>query len=169
MILSVLEKMINFFDGDVRRINHALKVFSFSKIISKDQNLDKDTDKIINYSAILHDVGIKEAELKYDSAVGNYQEIEGPPIVRKILSEFGISEEIISRVCFIIANHHSYDKIDGIDFQIIVEADFLVNIYENEMEKEAIQNVCGHIFKTNTGQKLLKSMYLTEIQSRKLR
>jgi len=41
----------------------------------------------------------------------------------------------------LIGNHHTYDKIDGIDFQILVEADFLVNIYEDEINKESIKSI----------------------------
>lgn len=124
---------------DVRRINHALKVFDFAHIISDEQSLDKKTKEIISYTAILHDIGIKNSEKKYNSSIGKYQEIEGPPIARKILSDLNISEEIIYRVCYIIGNHHSYLKIDNIDFQIVVEADMLVNIFEENMSKKQLK------------------------------
>jgi HD superfamily phosphodiesterase len=160
MKINVLKKMIEYFQTDVRRINHALKVFDFAQIISEDQSLDKKTNEIIIYAAIIHDIGIKEAEKKHNSSIGKYQEIEGPPIARRILSELKISEEIINRVCFIIGNHHSYAKINGIDFQIIVESDFLVNIFEDNMSKEAIENINDYIIKTESGKKLIKTMYL---------
>jgi HD superfamily phosphodiesterase len=160
MKINVMKKMIKYFQTDVRRINHALKVFDFAQIISEDQSLDKKTNEIIIYSAILHDIGIKEAEKKYKSSIGKYQEIEGPPIAREILSKLKISKEIINRVCFIIGNHHSYTKINGIDFQIIVEADFLVNIFEDNISKEAIENINDYVFKTESGKKLIRTMYL---------
>lgn len=160
MVYLILGKMIRYFNNDVKRINHTLKVFSFSRIIAEDENGGKNTNKIIAYSAILHDIGIKESEKKYNSSAGNYQEIEGPPLARGILSEFEISEEIINRVCFIVGNHHSYNEIDGLDFQIVVEADFLVNIYEGSMGKEKIENIYENIFKTDKGRELLKTMYL---------
>jgi HD superfamily phosphodiesterase len=160
MEINVIKKMIDYFQKDIKRINHALKVFDFAQIISEDQSLDKKTKKIIIYAAILHDIGIKEAEKKYNSSIGKYQEIEGPSIAREILSDLKISEEIINRVCFIIGNHHSYKKINGIDFQIIVEADFLVNIFEDNMSKEAIENINDTIFKTESGKNLIGKMYL---------
>jgi HD superfamily phosphodiesterase len=121
MKINLMKKMIDYFKTDVRRINHALKVLDFAQIISEDQSLDKKTKEIIIYTAILHDIGINEAEKKYNSSVGKYQELEGPSIAREMLSDLKISEEIINRVCFIIGNHHSYAKINGIDFQIIVK------------------------------------------------
>ena len=162
MKYEVMKKMIEYFQTDFRRINHALKVVDFAQIISDDQTLDKKTKEIIIYAAILHDIGIKKAEKKYNSSIGRYQEIEGPPIAREMLSDLNISEEIINRVCNIIGNHHSYTKIDRIDFQIIVEADMLVNIFEDNMSKEAIENIKETVFKTEAGKKLISTMYLNK-------
>ncbi len=160
MTNNILNEMINLFQDDVKRINHALKVLSFSQIIGNDLSLSEETKSILNYSAILHDIGIQEAERKHNSSGGKYQEIEGPPIAREILSKYNIPKNIIERVCFLVGNHHSYSKIDGIDFQILVEADFLVNIHEDEMNKKSILNVKERIFKTDIGIKLLEKMYL---------
>ena len=162
MKINVIKKMIDYFQTDVKRINHALKVLDFAQIISYDQSINQKTQEIINYTAILHDIGIKEAGKKYNSPIGKYQEIEGPSIAREILSSLKIKEEIINRVCYIIGNHHSYSKMEGIDFQIVIEADFLVNIFEDNMRKEAIENINAKIFKTIYGRKLIKTMYLNE-------
>ena len=157
---NVMLSMVRYFEKDVRRINHALKVYGFANAISVSENitgLKKDT---IEMSAILHDIGVKEAERKYNSPAGNYQEIEGPPIAKKILEQHSISAEIIDRVCYLIGNHHSYQKIDDIDFQILVEADFIVNIFEDEMKRNSIESVLNKYFKTNTGKEMATSMYL---------
>ena len=160
MITRVMEKMIRYFGHDVRRINHAMKVYDFALLISSLEDADIVTRGIIGYTAILHDIGIHEAERKYNSTAGNYQQIEGPPIARQILTELGVDEDIIERICFITGNHHTYNKIDGIDFQILVEADFLVNIYEDEMKREAVESVCERVFRTGSGKELLRLMYL---------
>lgn len=159
---SVKEHMIEYFKNDVRRINHSLKVFSFAQIIAQKHELDIRSKEIIYFSALLHDIGIKEAEKKYNSSAGKYQEIEGPKIAKIILLDLDIPVEIINRVCFIIGSHHSYDKIDGIDFQILVEADFLVNIFEDDMSLDSVKNIDKRIFKTEEGKRLIKIMYLTE-------
>ncbi len=143
-----------------RRINHALKVFAFAQIISSRESPDAGMQEIIAYTALLHDIGIREAERKYKSSSGKYQQIEGPPIARQILTDLGISAPVIDRVCFITGNHHTYTKIDGIDFQILVEADFLVNIFEDELGREATESIGARIFKTEAGKNLLRTMYL---------
>jgi len=160
MKFQIIKRMINYFQNDVKRINHALKVLSFAEIMGEDESLDQKDREIVTYAAVLHDIGIKEAEKKYGSSIGKYQEIEGPFIARQLLSEFKIPEEIIERACFIIGNHHSYSKIEGRDFQILVEADFLVNIFEDDMGRKATKRINENIFKTESGKKLLRTLYL---------
>lgn len=159
IVSKVMEEMITYFDGDVRRINHALKVYGFSKTIGELENLDKENQLILELAAILHDIGIKNSEIKYDSSAGNYQEIEGPPVAKEILSKYDLSEENIERVCFLIGNHHSYKNIDKVDFQILVEADFLVNIFEDEIKSEQVEIVKEKYFKTEAGIRLINSLY----------
>lgn len=159
MTHKALNEMMAYFNKDARRINHALKVYGFASTIGRTENLDTKTIEIIEIAAILHDIGIPASERKYGSCIGKYQEIEGPPIARAILEKLETSSDIIDRVCFIIGNHHTYTKIDGIDFQILVEADFLVNIFEDEMYK-SVQNIGEKYFKTSTGSQLLSQIYL---------
>jgi len=161
MIYAVMRAMIDYFGHDVRRINHALKVFSFASLLAEEELVnDSQKKEIVSYSALLHDIGIPEAERKYHSSAGPYQEKEGPPIARNILEKVGVSQEIQDRVCFIIAHHHTYSAIDGMDFQILVEADFLVNIFEDGMSWESVVSVRDRIMKTPAGIRLLDGMYV---------
>ena len=164
MIPTLMREMIGFFQPDVKRINHALKVQSFAHLISKETDVDDRKTLIVSLAALLHDIGIKAAEQKYHSSSGNYQEIEGPPIAYKLLSSYNLDQDITERVCFIIGNHHSYSKIDDIDFQILVEADFLVNFFEESMRGKVIEKIRDSIFKTKAGIRLLEGMYLDEYE-----
>ena len=160
MIFPIMNDMIRYFDKDVRRINHALKVYDFACLIAHESGIDKETRQVIKIAALLHDIGIKEAERKYNSSDSRYQEQEGPAVARAILEPYHLDEKLVDRICYIIGNHHTYTKIDGIDFQILVEADFIVNIYEDEMKPEVIQSIRKKIFKTEAGTRLLEGMYL---------
>lgn len=91
--------------------------------------------------------------------------MEGPPIARHILDEIGgFTEAQIERVLFLIGHHHTYDpeQIDGIDYQILIEADFLVNLYEDGASETAIANAREKVFKTNTGISLIERMFLAK-------
>ena len=157
---KIIEKMTKYFGKDIGRINHALKVYGFANCIARRELSAENEILIIDIASILHDIGIKEAEKKYNSSSGKYQEIEGPPIAQKMLSETGLDKKTIDRICFLIGNHHSYHKIDGTDFQILVEADFLVNAYEDQMSFQSIESVRKKLFKTITGISIIESMYL---------
>lgn len=158
-ICNVVNEMISYYKGDVRRINHFLKVYSFAKTIGELENIDKDTQFILEVSAIMHDIGIKISEEKYNSSAGNYQEIEGPAVAKNMLRKLNFPQNIIERVCFLIGHHHTYSNIDNIDYQILVEADFLVNIYEDEIKEHSINSIKEKIFKTKAGIKILEDLY----------
>ncbi len=159
IVALVSKKMIDYFGKDVRRINHALKVYAYSKTIGELENISSDKMRIVELSALLHDIGIKICEEKYGSTAGKYQEKESPLIAKQILSDFNLPEETLNRILFIIGNHHTYSKIDSIDFQILAEADFLVNFEEANEPKKNIPAVKKDIFKTKTGLNFLESIF----------
>ncbi|MDQ7092625.1 HD domain-containing protein [Desulfosporosinus sp. PR] len=151
--------MIQYFGNDVRRINHALKVYGFAKTLGELETIGGEELQVLEVAAVLHDIGIKESERKHNSSSGTYQEIEGPPIARKLLSDFQLEREFIDRVCYLIGNHHTYSKIDNRDFQILVEADLLVNIFEDNLSAQAIKLLKEKYFKTKSGISLLECMF----------
>lgn len=161
LVSEVLKKAILYFENDVRRIHHLLKVYAFARNIAMLEGIYDDKLVTIELSAILHDIGIKESERKYNSSSAKYQQLEGPPVAREILKSFDIQPDVLDRVCFIIGNHHTYDRIDDIDFQIIVEADFLVNICEEGLaDIHTIRSIKEKYFRTPTGIAYVENMYL---------
>lgn len=162
---SIISEMVHYNLSDARRINHFMKVYAFAKAIGELENLDVATQEILEIAAITHDIGIKNSELKYGSSAGNYQQIEGPPEAEKMLRELGIADDVVSRVSWLIAHHHTYHDIKELDYQILVEADFLVNAFEDEMSKEAILSVKDKIFKTKSGIDFLETLFLVEKKS----
>lgn len=159
MTVEILLQMVRYFGDDIKRISHAFKVYGFAQSLLAGEGLTGDQKQVTELAAILHDIGIKEAERKYNSSAGHYQELEGPAIARAIMEKCQISAETIERVCFLVGNHHSYKKIDGPDFQILVEADFLVNIHEGYIKPESAPTVVEKYFKTKTGIALAGSLY----------
>ena len=152
--------MIAYDSGDAKRINHFLKVWSYAKAIGEKESLNEEMLEILEAAAIVHDIGIKVSEEKYHSGAGRYQQIEGPPIAEEMLKKLGYNDSFISRVCFLVAHHHTYDCIDGSDYQILVEADFLVNIDEGKMSMETVKKIQKEIFRTETGKTFLKHLFL---------
>ena len=158
----MINRMKEVFGDDSRRINHALKVLKFSEEIMKFEEVEPELNNVIIITAILHDIGIHEAEKKYNSNSGKYQEMEGPPIARKLMEELNLDKELIDRVCYIIGGHHTASKINGIDFQIIWEADLLVNIEEEGLHKinSNMEQIISKNFKTKTGKRIAGEQYI---------
>lgn len=147
--------------GDPKRIRHFLQVYAFAETIGGSEGLPPREMDILRAAAVLHDIGIRECERKYGSCEGELQQVEGVPVAREILGGLGADAELTDRVCFLIAHHHTYSGIDSADWQILVEADFLVNIYEEEMSQSAVKSVRERIFRTSSGKELLDTLYLS--------
>lgn len=152
-------QMFAFYAGEPKRIQHFIKVHSFARRIGLAEGLDEHTLEILEAAAVVHDIGIKPALIKHGSSNGKYQELEGPPVAEQMLRELGYEAEVVERVCYLVAHHHSYDHIDGLDYQILVEADFLVNIYEGGMSSESVLAVLKKIFRTETGTRICSLMF----------
>ena len=161
---DVLAEMVAYHAGDARRVNHLIKVYGFAKTIGESEGLDADTQEILEIAALTHDIGIRNSERKYGNCTGAHQQEEGPPEARALLSSLDASERVIERVCWLIAHHHTYSNIQGMDYQILVEADFLVNAFEDEMDIDAIRTVRERLFRTKTGTKLLDLLYLSDVK-----
>lgn len=158
---KLLVAMTEYDHSDPMRIQHFIKVHSLAASIGRLEQLDPHTLLILETAALVHDIGIHKSEEKYGSSAGKYQEKEGPDEARTLLARLGgYEQDVIDRVAYLVAHHHTYTNIDGLDYQILVEADFLVNIYEDHLPQEAIINVRDRIFKTATGKHLLEQTFL---------
>ena len=115
--------------------------------------------RILEAAAYVHDIGIKPAEKKYGSCGGKLQEQEGPAAAKEILERLGFDAQLIERVCYLVGHHHTYDNIDGMDYQILVEADFLVNLYEDEAGQAALRKAYNNVFKTESGRAIFRTMF----------
>ena len=152
--------MLELYKGDAKRIQHFCKVHSYAKLIAECEKVDKQTLFILEAAALTHDIGIHLCEEKYGECGGKLQEKEGPAIAARLLGELEFEKQVSERVQYLIAHHHTYSNIDGIDYQILVEADFLVNMYEDGVSKDAVLKAYNNIFKTEYGKYICKDMFL---------
>lgn len=152
-------KMMKYYAKDPKRAQHFIKVHSFSAVIGRSEGLDDVTQETLEVAALVHDIGIKVAEEKYGKCTGKLQETEGPAVAEVMLKEIGYPENLIERVCYLVGHHHTYTNVVGMDYQILLEADFLVNMYEDEMSEKAITAALKNVFKTEKGIELCKAMF----------
>ncbi|MGN1126430.1 MAG: HD domain-containing protein [Ruminococcus sp.] len=159
MINRLFLAMTDYFKGDQKRINHFVKVHSFARLIGERENLDEKCLFTLECASLTHDIGIKKGEELYNRNDGKIQEQLGPEEAEKMMKNLDFQQDVIERVKFLIANHHTYKSIDSIELQILVEADFLVNTCEDGLSEETAVKLGEKVFKTPTGKQLLKNLY----------
>jgi len=156
----VAVEMKRYFKSDFRRIAHATRVARYAEQIGRQEggNLG-----IILTAAYLHDIGIKEAERKYQSTGARYQEKEGPPVAREILSSLGAGEEMMAEVCDIIAHHHHPREEENVNFKSLYDADRLVNMEEELKEKplseDKLKSIVEKSFLTGSGIQIARELF----------
>ena len=152
--------MIAYDSGVPERIQHFLKVHEFALLIAQAEGVDQETTFILEAAAYVHDIGIRPAIEKYHSEAGYLQEQEGPAEAEKLLREVGgFSEKQIARILYLVGHHHTYKDVEGIDYRILIEADFLVNLYESESRYRAILAAEKNVFETDTGKWILHEQF----------
>ncbi len=157
---KLIRKMIDFYRGNLHDIEHFLKVHAYASLIGRSEALDERTQDILEIAAIVHDISCPLCRRKYGNADGKRQEEESGALLPPFLAEFGLDSAVEERVVFLVTHHHTFDGIAGLDYQILVEADFLVNASEQGLDTGAVREFRNRVVKTGTAKKLFDSIYL---------
>ena len=137
------------------RIHHFVKVHSFARQIAQHEGFMPEALFTMEIAALTHDIGIKPALATLGNCAGPHQERLGPPEAVALLAPLGLPQAVIDRVCFLIAHHHTVTGVDSPDWQILLEADYLVNMIENGASPAAIDMCRDTVFRTAEGLRLL--------------
>lgn len=156
---NVMLAMEAYFDADARRIDHAHRVAGYARELLA----GIDADELVTLTAAyLHDIGIHEAERKYNSCSGHYQELEGPAVARELLEGLGADQRLIATVCELVGCHHTPGGVDSPEFRILWDADALVNLAEVVVDKAAdeIDRILDKALVTETGYRRARKLFL---------
>lgn len=159
MKANMIAKMIDFYKGNQSDIRHVLKVYAYAQTIGQLENLDGTTQDTLEMAAIVHDIACPLCREKYGNTSGSHQEAESEALLREFLAEFALPQEMEERIIYLVTHHHTYTKVEGMDYQILLEADYLVNADESQYDPKAIQTFRDRVFKTRSGIRLLDSIY----------
>ena len=92
-INKVTTAVIDYYQGQPKRIQHFLKVHAYAKLIGEQEGLDKEILDILEVAALTHDIGIKISEEKYNSSAGKYQEVEGPAVAQRCWKTYNMTKQ----------------------------------------------------------------------------
>ena len=160
MTEKIIEKMIDYYQGNKRDVAHFLKVYAYARAIGLMEVLSAADQDTLEIAAVVHDIACPFCREKYGSAAGNLQERESEALLQPFLSEFSLEPAVFERVVQLVCRHHTYTGIDGPDCQILLEADYLVNADEGEQSPQAIAHFRDQVFQTRSGTRLLNSIYM---------
>ena len=163
---EILEKMIAFSGGNIHDIDHLIRVWTYAKTIGELEALDAETQYILEVAAITHDIACPLCREKYGNTNGKRQEEEGVPLVAEFLADTGMTPEQIRRVQFLVGHHHTFMDVDGADWQILIEADYIANAAENGYATSNIESFLRKFAKTAAGKRLIEEMFLVKEQQR---
>ena len=161
-VASAVEKMTDFYKGNIHDIYHFLKVWAYAKNIGEAEGLDPKTQETLEMAAVVHDIACPLCREKYGNASGKHQEEESAPLVAEFFKDVPAGELDVDRITWLVTHHHTYTNVEGMDYQILLEADFLVNADEGGLARAAIENMRQSVFRTGAGVRLLDSIYLRE-------
>ena len=154
-------EMKRYFKQDFKRVGHAVRVARYAEQIGREEGGNL---AVILCAAYLHDIGIKEAERKYNSTAAKYQEEEGPPIAREILNRLGAKEELIDEVCDIVGHHHHPKEEETVNFKSLYDADLITNLEEKRkksvMDTEGLEKTVKKSFLTESGRNLARKVLI---------
>ena len=157
-VSQIMERMLVFSDGNIHDIDHMIRVWTYAKTIGELEGLDAETQYILEIAAITHDIACPLCREKYGNTNGKHQEAEGAPLVRAFLADTGVSPAQIDRIAWLVSHHHSFSDIDGLDYQILLEADYIANASENGYSRENVMNFMEKVMKTESGKRLLNAV-----------
>ena len=160
LIASVMEKMIACSEGNLHDIAHLMKVWALARTIGEQEGLDAHTQELLELAAIVHDIACPLCREKYGNTNGKNQERESSPLVKEFFAPLSVAPADVERISWIVAHHHTYTNVNGLDHRILLEADFLVNADESSYARAAIETARSQIFRTASGIRLLDAMYL---------
>ncbi|MEH0022111.1 MAG: HD domain-containing protein [Desulfobacter sp.] len=160
----VAVEMKRYFGTDFKRIGHASKVARFAEGLGKKEKADL---AVVLCAAYLHDIGIKNAEEKYNSAAAGYQEQEGPPVAKEILENLGAKPPLVEEVCGIIGRHHSPGQDETVNFKVVYDADMLTNMSEcgkrDGLDPDTFSKKIDRLFLTESGRVLAKDVLMRDM------
>lgn len=158
-VAELTKKMVEYSGGNLHDISHFLKVYAYAKTIGQCEGLDDATQKTLEIAALVHDIACPLCREEYGSAIHKRQEEEGMLLTAAFLQPAGLPQAMVDRIVYLVGHHHTLTEMEGLDYRILLEADFLVNAEESGYGPETIENGLRLIFRTRTGTALLRSIY----------
>lgn len=160
LVAQIATKMILVSHGNHHDIRHFQEVFAYASIICTLEGVNSEQSFNTRVAALLHDIACPFLREEKGYCDPHEQEDLGTGYATAFLMGFGLQDFYIRKIVHLVGIHHSWDKADSIEAQILMEADFIVNAQEQELDSQKVLDVRNKFFKTNSGIDLINDIFL---------
>ena len=115
------------------------------------EGVSRREQEIIEIAAILHDLACRCAEKNTEIPTENTRRRRGLFWRGSFWRTVACREDMAERIVYLVGHHHTLTDVDGMDYQILIEADYLVNADESHYSQENIRHTMETVFRTATG------------------
>lgn len=152
---NLLFQVLCYEEGHIRRTQHILKVYALVKMMGELKGLSLEQRQILQAASILHDIGIKYCKENFDgdASISRQKEV-ACTLVSNFLLSSQYPRDYIPETTKLVEEHHNYGSKNNTLLQILIEADLLINYFEENTNLEYV-NFMQSFFQTNTGKELL--------------
>jgi hypothetical protein len=141
-----------YFKSDFKRISHTTRVARHAERIGKSEGANL---AIILCSSYLRNIGTSEAIQKYGVATEDTIELESVTIAKAILTKLGANEQLINKVCDIIAHHQHPNAEKSTEFNVVHDAHLIAGFeekYKNvPMDHAEFNELADNLLRTEGG------------------
>ena len=115
-VAEVVKKMVEYSKGDLHDINHFMKVYAYAKTIAEGENLSPEQQKLVEVTAVVHDIACPLCRVKYGNANGKHQEEESAPLVATFFSGLPAGTLNVARIIIRLSTANLLSGMQGESF-----------------------------------------------------
>lgn len=146
-VTLIAKAMKEHYSDNEEKIRRFVSVYTLAKSIGELEKLPQATQEYLEIEAIVYDAEI------------NNSEISKGDFIKDMMTKLDIDYDIIDRVCFVVENFYEFDRITGLDHQILLEAHKLVQFKESHYPRQRIIKETEEYFITNYGKAFVKKAF----------
>ena len=145
-VTQIAKAMKDYYGTDEEKIRRFVSVYTLAKSIGELEKLPDATREYLEIEAIVYNVDVDADTTKAQ-------------FIKDMLINLEIEYDIIDRVCFVVENFYEFDRITGLDHQILLEVHKLLEFRENHYPKQKIIKETEEYFITNYGKAFVKKAF----------
>lgn len=155
---AIVNDVLNLLRYDEESLERLFKVYGVAMLIARDQDLTEEEWEDLEILIALHDLG----QPVHRRGIPDNHERKAVEYAKPIMVKRKFPQERIDRIVNYMERHHRTFRAIEPPLYILIEADYIVEIMEKKLSPAAIRIIRRNAFHTQTGKKILASLFEIE-------